>query len=139
MSRFLSLPLTLIPFALYNLTAFGFFGSPAGDPWFQPMLTLELVSGARFSLVSGDLMILCGLVVLFLEILKATRTGTAALSDHILSMMVFAVYLVEFLTVPQAASSVFFILTVIAMIDVIAGFTVSLTGARRDISLDGRD
>ncbi|MEH0070666.1 hypothetical protein V6L77_10590 [Pannonibacter sp. Pt2-lr] len=139
MSRILSLPLTLIPLAIYNLTAFGFFGTAAGDPWFQPMLTVELVSGARFSLVSGDLMILCGLVVLFLEILKATRTGTAALTDHIFSMLVFAVYLVEFLTVPLAASSVFFILTVISLIDVIAGFTVSLTGARRDVSFGGRE
>ncbi|WP_430514073.1 hypothetical protein [Pannonibacter phragmitetus] len=139
MFRILSLPLTLIPLAIYNMAAFGFFGTPAGDPWFQPMLTVELVSGARFSLVSGDLMILCGLVVLFLEILKATRTGTAALADHIFSMLVFAVYLVEFLTVPLAASSVFFILTVISLIDVIAGFTVSLTGARRDVSFGGRE
>ena len=63
--------------------------------------------------------------------LKATRTGVVALTDHIFSMVVFVVYLVEFLVVREAATSVFFILMAIALIDVIAGFSITISGARR--------
>jgi hypothetical protein len=78
-------------------------------------------------------MILAAVALLFIEILKATRTGTASLADHVLSMLVFVIYLVEFLIVPGAAHSVFLILTVIAFIDVVAGFSITISGARRDI------
>lgn len=137
MPMLLSVPLTLVPLALYNLVAFGWFGPIAGDPWFAPVLTVEMVSSARFTLVLGDMMLSLALGLLFIEILKATRTGVAVLSDHILSMLIFVVFLIEFLTVRQAATSTFFLLMVIAAIDVIAGFTITITGARRDVSFTG--
>jgi len=132
-----SIPLTLAPLLIYNLIAFGFVGAGTGDPWFAPVFTTEMVSGARFTMVIGDLMVSAGLVFLFIEILKATRTGIVALADHILSVLVFIAYLVEFLIVAQAATSVFFILLVISLIDVIAGFSITITGARRDFNFSG--
>jgi len=115
-----SLPLTIAPLLVYNIIAFGLFGELPGDPWIAPVFTVELVSGARFTLVVGDLMILAALVLLFFEILKATRVGVVSLADHILSTLVLIAYVVEFLSVPQAAHSVFFILSAIALIDVVA-------------------
>ncbi|HEX5599252.1 MAG: hypothetical protein DIU57_003460 [Pseudomonadota bacterium] len=83
----------------------------------------------------GDLLILVVLVLLFVELLKATYTTTASLLDHGLSMIVFVVCLVEFLLVPQAASSVFFFITMAALIDVVAGYTIGIRVARRDFQI----
>lgn len=137
MSLLLSVPLTVLPLVLYNFVAFGWFGPISGDPWLAPVMTIEMVSTARFTLILSDMILTLALALLFVEILKATRTGTAVLSDHILSMLVFVVYLIEFLTIREAATSTFFLLMVIAAIDVIAGFTVTISGARRDVSFNG--
>ena len=66
------------------------------------------------------------------EIVKATRTSAPTIVDHAMSLAVFIGYLVEFLTVAGAATSVFFILMAIALIDVVGGFTITIRGARRD-------
>ena len=127
-----NLPLTLVPLIVFNLFALGVIGAEPGDPWLAPLITVEMISGARFTLTSGDLLIAAAIVMLFVEILKATRVSPA-LADHMLSMVVFVIYLVEFLTVPAAAHSVFLILTVIAFIDVVGGFSVTIRAARRDV------
>jgi len=129
----LNIPLTIAPLIVYNLVAFGLLGDAAeqGDPWFQPIFTVEMMSLARWSLLLGDLMIIVGIVLLFFEFLKATRTGQSSTVDHLLSTLVFAVYLVEFLMFREAAHSIFFILMIIALIDVVGGFSITLRGGRR--------
>jgi hypothetical protein len=69
-------------------------------------------------------------------VLKATRTSTRSLFDHLLSTVVFIGALVEFLLVPQAATSVFAILLVMALIDVLGGWSVSMRAARRDLTME---
>ena len=130
---FVNLPLTLAPLIVYNLVLAGFFGATAGDPWVQPVFTVTMPSDARFTLLFGDVLILGGLACLFLEIVKATRTAVPTIVDHALSLLVFIAHLIEFLTVGGAATSVFLVLTVIALIDVVGGFTVTIQGARRDV------
>jgi hypothetical protein len=68
--------------------------------------------------------------------LKATRTSSRSLFDHLLSTVVFIGALVEFLLVPQAASSVFAILLTMSLIDVLAGWSVSMRAARRDLTVE---
>lgn len=100
---------------------------------------LPMMSGARWSFTWGDLVLLVTLAVLFAEILKATYTSTASLVDHGLSMLVFVAALMAFLLVPQAATSVFFLLMMALLIDVIAGFTIGIRVAKRDIGFGGGD
>ncbi|TYC66400.1 hypothetical protein FMN63_18840 [Stappia sp. BW2] len=138
MRLFSALPFTLFSLLIYNALAFT---AGAGDPgfWAQPVITIQMVSGATFELLASDLLITVGLLFLFIEILKATRIGTTALLDHMFSVLVFVAYLVEFLVVQPAATSLFFILMAISLIDVIAGFSISITGARRDVSFGHGD
>ncbi len=131
-----NIPLTLAPLLVYNLFVAGLFGGPAVDVWFQPVFTVSMLSDARFTLLLGDVMILAGLACLFVEIVKATRTSSPTIVDHALSLAVFIAHLVEFLTVAAAATSVFFVLSAIALIDVIGGFTITIRGARRDFGFD---
>ncbi len=132
-----SLPLLIVPFILYNLGLAGFFGSGVnGDPWASEIFSIGMMSGGVFSMTLGDLMIVIGLVFFFIEILKSTRTSNASVIDHLLSTFVFVAFLVEFLLVKGAAHSVFFTLMIITLIDVLAGFSVSIRAAGRDVNLN---
>lgn len=133
------IPLLIIPFILFNVGLAGLFGSGVnGDPWAGEILSLNMMSGGVFTLTVGDLLIVVGLLLLFVEIVKSTRTSNASVVDHLLSTFVFVAFLVEFLLVRGAAHSVFFTLMVIALIDVLAGFSVSLRSAGRDVTF-GRE
>lgn len=103
------------------------------------IFSIGMMSGARWAFTWGDLVLLVTLAVLFAEILKATYTSTASLVDHGLSMLVFVLALVAFLLVPQASTSVFFLLLIAFLIDVIAGFTIGIRVAKRDIGFGGGD
>ncbi|MER8975599.1 MULTISPECIES: hypothetical protein [unclassified Mesorhizobium] len=131
---FSAIPLLIVPFILYNLGLLGIFGS-GDDPWATEMFSVRMMSGGVFSMTLGDLIVLIALIFLFVEVVKSTRTTNASIMDHLLSTFVFVAYLVEFLLVKGAAHSVFFTLMVIALIDVLAGFSVSMRSATRDINM----
>ena len=129
-----SIPLLVVPFILYNLGLAGVFGTgPGGDIWSIELFSFSMMSGGVFSMTLGMLMIVIALLLFFVEIVKATRTSNASILDHLLSTFVFVAFLVEFLLVRGAATSVFFTLMVITLIDVLAGFSVSLRAAGRDV------
>jgi hypothetical protein len=118
---------------IYNLIAFVFFGGrPTG--WSNQIFAIFMASGAPWVLTLGDLMVVIGLICLFFEIMKSTRIGSSSIVEHILSTGVFILFLIEFILVGAAASSTFFILMVMSLIDVIAGFSVSMSAAERDVS-----
>ena len=50
-------------------------------------------------------------------------------------MLVFIICLVEFLLLANFQTSVFFILTVMCLLDVLAGVVVTIVSARRDFSV----
>lgn len=132
---FANIPLMIVPFALYNLVLTGMVGVEGGDPWTSEVYSVAMVSGGIWSMTLGDMIITFSLAILFAEIVKATRTSNASVVDHLLSTFVFLAYLLEFLLLRAAAHSVFFILTVVALVDVIAGFSVSIRSAGRDVSI----
>jgi hypothetical protein len=132
-----SIPLLIVSFILYNLGLAGLFGDgPNGDPWQTELFSFRMMSGGVFSMTLGIAMVVIALLLFFIEIVKATRTSNASVVDHLLSTFVFVAFLVEFLLVQGAAHPVFFVLMVIALIDVLAGFSVSLRSAGRDVTFN---
>lgn len=131
-------PLLIIPFIIYNLGLTGLFGTGSatstGDPWTSEIISVSMMSGGVWTMTLGDLLIVVALILLFVEMIKSTRTSNASVVDHLLSTFVFVAFLVEFLLVQGAAHSVFFTLMVIALFDVLAGFSVSLRSAGRDVN-----
>jgi hypothetical protein len=103
----------------------------------KQIFPITMMNGNVWSVSWGDIIILVLLATLFIEILKATYTSTTAMVDHGLSMAVFVACLVMFLMVPEAQTSVFFFITVATLIDVIAGYTIGIRVARRDIGFGG--
>ena len=98
-----NLPLMALALIIYNGIVFGLGGGDASTLWLDELFSLNMVSGATWIFTFGDLMITIGLVLLFIEILKATRIGKMSIVDHLLSTLVLLAFLVEFLLV-QAAS-----------------------------------
>ena len=127
----LSIPLLILAVGAYHAVALLGGGTVATS-----ILSMTLPSGAVLALSTGDLLIVFGLLLLFVEIFKATRTGTASIIDHLLSVGLFVVCLVELILFPAFGTTTFLFLTLMALVDVIAGFTVTITSARRDIGLD---
>lgn len=127
-------PLLVFPFLAYNLIVFVFFG---GNPvnWGFGMFSLPMPSGMPWAITAGDFLLVVGIILLFFEVLKSTGTARASIIEHMLSMVLFVIFLVEFLLVGAASSSVFFLLMVMSLIEVVAGFTVSITSASRDVSM----
>ena len=144
-------PLLTVPVIIYNLMAFVFskrpeitddaanIGSQKAAAMVQtlqqPMVSLPMVSGANWTMTGGDLLILISLIFLFVEILKSTSTGTATIMNHAVSMILFIVCLVEFLLFPQFATSIFLVLTMMTLLDVLAGVVVTIVSARRDFAV----
>lgn len=131
LSRF---PLLAIPLILFNLGLYGLLGGD--DPFIRSLFTVEMMSGGTWTMTIGDVIVLVALLILFVEIMKSTVTGMGSIIDHLLSTVVFVAYLVEFLLVAGASTSLFFTLMVIALIDVLAGFSVSIRSAGRDINMN---
>jgi hypothetical protein len=135
MRHFLSIPALAVVILAYNLLDY------SGSMMDTESLYLDQVlpSTAEFYLKIGDMFVLAGLVALFFEIIKAARLGAGTIVDHMLSTATFVVALVEFLLVPFCGTSTFFFLMVMSLIDVVAGFSVSILSARRDYSVSHND
>ncbi len=129
-----SLPSLILAFILYNVVVFVSGGT---DVLKSSLFELNMLSGGLWQFTVGDLIVLLTLFLLFAEIVKSTYTSTSSLVDHGLSMIVFIACIVEFLLVPQAATSTFFLVMVATAIDVVAGFTIGIRVARRDLAIGG--
>ena len=130
----LGFPLLLIPFVIYNIVAF-IFRLP-DDIWTTQAATVHMMSGQDWVLTWEDLLLAFSIFLLWIEIIKSTRMGMRSIMDHILAMALFVAMLVEFLLVRQAGTSTFFLLMVIALVDALAGFIVSIRSSQRRVEVE---
>ncbi|MFG1348959.1 hypothetical protein [Xanthobacter autotrophicus] len=128
-------PLLIVPLAIYNIITF----LMPGIAWSTVLTTISMLSGAEWTISMAETFIVVSLFFLFFEILKATRITHRSIVDHMLSMLVFVIAMAEFLLVRQAGNSVFAILLCIMLLDVVAGFSVSVRVAQRDFSVEPRE
>ena len=152
---FRAFPLLLLVVVAYNLVAFGGaagLGLPLSGTTeaetapevFSPYALMESVvfsipmpSGSEWALNYGDIFVVFGLIMLFVELIRSTQSDGTAITNHALSLGVLVLCLVEFIIVPGFSTSTFFFLMFMALIDVVAGFIISISGARRDLAVTG--
>ncbi len=96
------------------------------------LISIPLPSGS-WTLSTGDIILMVALIALFFEMVQSSGSGTSTLLNHGLSIAVLLICLLLFLLVPIFASSVFFLIIMMALIDVAAGFTITAVAARRDL------
>lgn len=128
-------PLLVIPFAIYNMIAF----LMPSLSWTDKIASIHLISGQEWTITPEELLLAFSVLLLGVEIVKATRMGLRGIMDHILSLILFIVMLVEFLLVARVGTSTFFILMVISLVDVVAGFIITARTAQRDIAIERPD
>ena len=95
-----------------------------------------MTSGEVWRLTWEDIIIAGSIILLWIEVIKSTRIGVRAIVDHVLSMLLFVAMLVEFLLVRAAGTSTFFLLLIIAMVDVLAGFIISIRSSQRQVEVE---
>ena len=133
MRLFISIPLFVYLLIAANVVMLG------GSGLAMNIIVTEfpLPSGAHTILTVSDVLILTAVVFLYIETFKATRTSILSIVDHALSLLVFVFFLIEYLVVEAVGNTTFLIITIISLMDVVMGFTVTISTAKRDLTLGG--
>ena len=129
-------PKMLVAVAVYNILIFG--GSGLGHnatDLLAQSFPLTVFSGDVWKISLGDGLLTLALVLLFIEIIKATRTSRREILNHALSTLILMGALAEFIAVKGFATSTFFLITLMCLFDVVAGYTVSIVTAKRDVAV----
>jgi hypothetical protein len=129
-------PLLAVPITLYGLFAL-VVGDTAGahQVLVAEFMSIPMPDGQHWTISLGDLFTLLGLFMLFFELVRSTTSNRVAIVNHSLSMIVFVIALVLFLLMPAFATSTFFLLVVMTLLDVLAGFIVSIIASRRELDI----
>lgn len=126
-------PLLFLPVTIYSLLAL--WGGEAAKQLQAGLFGLPMISGGKWVFSLGDLVLFVGLACLFVEIVKSASSKTGAMVNHALSMMLLVFCLIAFLLFPGFSTSVFFLLMIMALLDVLAGPVISIVAARRDFGV----
>ena len=127
------LAISLVVFAVLALT--GAVGT-AAMPWYDiTFIELPMVSGDIWNVTWGDIFLLASMGLLFVELLRSTKTGSESIMNHALSVVVFVVSLLLFIIVEGFGNSVFFLFMSMTFLDFMAGFIVTTVTARRDLAV----
>jgi hypothetical protein len=128
----IAFPLLLIPFALYNMVAF-----LLNMPFTETVFSIPLAPDRRMPLNVGDLLVAIGMLLLYIEVLKAARFGGKGVTDHILSFILFVAMVSELALVPQASTPTLLLLAVLGFVDFITGISLSIRRKQRAIAVEG--
>ena len=133
-------PLMTVPVIVYNLLALSGQALSTVEKMRMRLdtdfLSVLMASGVSWSITPGHALIGLSLICLFFELIKLTGTGRVAVMNHAFSLILFILCLVQFLLMPAFATSVFFLIGTMTLLDVLAGFMVTIASARRDFGVD---
>ena len=88
-----AIPLLVFSLILYNVIAF--FGGGEGNPvdiFNSELFEVTMPNGGQWRFFLGDFLIIISLVLLGMEVIKATYTRGAGLADQALSMVVAVIF-----------------------------------------------
>jgi hypothetical protein len=122
-------PLLLIPLAIYNIIVFLMPDLSFTDP----LVKLTLMSGAEWTVTLSDVLLTLAILLLLAEVIKGARPGAKYLTDHLLSLIVFGAAAAEFVLWPKFATSTFFLLTALSLVDFLSG--LALRTRRRAVAV----
>jgi hypothetical protein len=107
------------------------------QPWYEAQaFSINMMSGDLWSISGGTVFIMFSMVLLFIELLRATSSGSASIMNHAFSVVVFVSALLLFITRPGYGNSTFFIFVAMSFMDFMAGFVITTVTQRRDFTLN---
>jgi hypothetical protein len=126
-----SFPLLAVSLLIYAALTFLFGSNPT--PWYDAeSFAIRMNSGDVWRITSGHLFIGFSLTLLFVELLRATRSGRASIMNHGLSVLVFIGALLMFITIKGYGNSIFFLFMTFTFTDFMVGFIITTAASRRD-------
>jgi hypothetical protein len=94
-----------------------------------------MYSGDIWRVSWGTLFLTGSIGLLFVEIVRATKAGTASITNHLLSFLLFVVALLLFILAPGFGNSTYFVFLAMTFLDPMAGLVVTTVTARRDLAV----
>ncbi|MCX7359104.1 MAG: hypothetical protein NT015_13300 [Alphaproteobacteria bacterium] len=134
MGWFRAIPLLMFPAILYAAVAMTMEHSAIRASLDQIFLSLNLPSGAIFTVTRGHALTMLAAGLLFIEVIKSTSTSTASLVENGLAFVVFIVAFIFFLLNPAFGTIEFALIMAMMLIDFMAGFVVMTISSRRDVA-----
>jgi glucan phosphoethanolaminetransferase (alkaline phosphatase superfamily) len=130
------IPLMAVVLGAYNVALY-MWPDLGPEFWQRSFLTFKLPSEGMVTLNFSHIIIAAALGVLFIEIVKSTSASQAAMIEQSFSIIAFVAFLIQFFVSPRSAEPTFFLLMVISLVEVLAGFIILVKVARRDIAFGG--
>ena len=127
---FAAIPLLSLPVAAYALLALtlggGVMDPRAAARLAAPLASFPTLRGGLWPVSVDDLLLSVGLVVGFLDLIKGAGERRVAIANHALAIALFIACLAAMLLAPAFAASGFFLLTLMVLLDLVAGFIVAV-------------
>ena len=124
-----AIPLLAIPVAIYAVMTLvlghGPLDGQAHVAMTRALVAFRTAGGGVWTVSTSDLLLAAGLVIAFLDLLKEPRDRRTAVLNHALSIALFVVCLLAVGLAPAFACSTFFLLTLMVLLDLVAGFIVA--------------
>lgn len=128
-----AIPLLVIPVAIYALLTLvvghGPLDGQAHVAMTRALIAFPTAGGGLWTVSASDLLLAAGLVIAFLDLLKGAKDRRTAVINHALSIALFVLCLLALALAPAFACSTFFLLTLMVLLDLVAGFIVATAPA----------
>lgn len=132
-----AIPLLIFPALLYAAVALTMDPTTVRSSLNEVFFNAYLPSGALFAVTRGHGIVILAAGMLFLEIIKSTSVSRWALFENGLAFVAFTVSFIFFLLNPAFGTIEFALITIMMLVDFMAGFVVMTVSARRDVSFAG--
>jgi hypothetical protein len=123
------IPLLVFPTLIYTMFAVGN-GAGMTDALATKAFSITMPSGMAW---------VFSIVCLFIEVLKSTRPTASAMVDNGLSIALFIGCFLLFLLADGFATTEFFLIMMMALLDFIAGSVIMINTAQRTVQFDGQN
>ena len=129
-------PLLTISLIIYAVLTLAGMGGADGLAWHDVVvIELNMYSRDIWRVTWGTVFLVGSVGLLFVELIRATRVGTASITNHLLSFLVFVVALLLFILAPGFGNSTYFLFLAMTFLDPMAGLVVTTVSARRDLAV----
>lgn len=122
-------PLLLIPVAICNIIVFLMPDLSLAGP--VQLFSVTLMSKDVLYISLKDVLVSLSILLLLLEVMRAARPASKYFTDHFLSLLVFAGAAYEFMMLPKFGNATFLTVTLVALVDFLAGISLRARRPRR--------
>ncbi len=129
-------PLLTISLVIYVVLTMTGMGGTGGIAWHEiVVVSLPMYSGDVWRITWGTLFLTGSMGLLFVELIRATKAGTASITNHLLSFLLFVAALLLFILAKGFGNSTYFLFLAMTFLDPMAGLVVTTVTARRDLAV----